>query len=189
VDYDGGVAVVLPFGIRHTFPFKDALGKLVGIVAAQFDGPSRSDGAIMGAIAMHAMPVLTDDLFGLIEDTVVIGHRNGGKFVPEFARKLGGEPHWVVPDIVDAWIDLNLSGDKVSPWIRVIEKAVTRITKKPFKLSEFMRPTSPEQDTTSATSSADSNSTGTDGHSHTEGGQPTSSPTGQKPQLEPSQGR
>ena len=189
VDYDGGVAVVLPIGIRHTFPFKDALGKLVGVVARQFDGSPKSDAEIAGAIAIQAMPVLTDDLFGLLESTVVIGHRAGGKFVPEFDRKLGAEPHWIVPDIVGAWMDLNLSEDKVRPWIRVIEKAVTRITKKPFDLLKFMRPPSPEPDSTSKPPSTDSNIIPTGGPSPTEDGQQTSSNTGPSPQLEPSQGR
>lgn len=182
---DGLIVVVLPIGIRHIFPIQDAVSKIVA-AALNAQADSTEDSKLLGAIAASVLPILLTDAFAIVVNSTVIAIKEeDGTLEPDFTRDIGGLPHWNIPPIVEAWTELNFGEEKkLSPWIRVLEKAITRMTKKTFSLSEFLSEISSKRATLGKTSSTNKDTTVEDGNSPTGDGQSDSLDSGERPPPE-----
>ncbi len=127
-----GSARVFPLGFRHLRTFaKQITGALA--VVGNMQLPAEDDPAKMGkAIMMTAAPLLLGDLFVLLKECVVIED--------PATLSLDDLPHWLVPDIVAAWLELSFGDPKKwKPWIAAIDQAMTALTRQPFSISETVR--------------------------------------------------
>lgn len=157
IDYDHGdyCVYVFPFGLKHMRLFTEALGRLFEAIATTKVKKGVNEKELYGAMAAVALPHLMGDLLGLVAATTIICKDDVESRKPKLIETQMDElPHWELPPIIEAWIDLNLGEEeKRRPWIRAIENAVARITNKPFSMSEFLSKDSSLQDTDSTISS------------------------------------
>lgn len=153
----GLVAYVFPLGVRHVFRAQDAFDKLFTKLAssgALEEGRSEVEQASKMGLAV--LPILTGECFQILAETTVVGKRDdSGRFVPDYGFQLDLLPHWDMPDLAQAWWDHNFGEEKKRhPWVRLIEKLVSRLTgKKDFKISELLSRISLPSDTEETTSS------------------------------------
>ena len=123
---------VLPLGFRHLRTFASQITSALSVVG-NMQLPAGDDPAKMGkAIMMTAAPLLMGDLFVLLKECVVV------ESPPNMS--LDDLPHWLVPDIVSAWIEMSFGDEKKwRPWIAAIDKAMTALTREPFSILETVR--------------------------------------------------
>jgi len=127
-----GSARVLPLGFRHLRTFAKQITGALSVVG-NMQLPATSDPKKLGEqILMAAAPLLMGDLFVLLKECVVIES--------PATLSLDDLPHWLVPDLVTAWLDMSF-GDakKWKPWIAAIDQAMTALTRQPFSISETVR--------------------------------------------------
>ena len=123
---------VMPLGFRHLRTFANQITSALSVVG-NMQLPAEDDPAKMGkAIMMTAAPLLMGDLFVLLKECVVV------ESPPTLS--LDDLPHWLVPDIVAAWLEMSFGDPKKwKPWIAAIDQAMTALTRQPFSISETVR--------------------------------------------------
>lgn len=123
---------VLPLGFRHLRTFANQISSALSVVG-NMQLPAEDDPAKMGkAIMMTAAPLLMGDLFVLLKECVVV------ETPPTLS--LDDLPHWLVPEIVAAWLEMSFGDPKKwKPWIAAIDQAMTALTRQPFSISETVR--------------------------------------------------
>lgn len=123
---------VLPLGFRHLRTFANQITRALSVVG-NMQLPADDDPAKMGkAIMMTAAPLLMGDLFVLLKECVVV------EDPPTLS--LDDLPHWLVPEIVAAWLEMSFGDPKKwKPWIAAIDQAMTALTRQPFSISETVR--------------------------------------------------
>ena len=131
-DHPMGRARVLPLGFRHLRTFVNQITSALSVVG-NMQLSSTSDPKKLGEqIMMAAAPLLMGDLFELLKECVVIES--------PATLSLDDLPHWLVPDLVSAWLELSFGDPKKwKPWIAAIDQAMTALTRQPFSISETVR--------------------------------------------------
>lgn len=166
----GCTASVYPMGFRHIQRFGTALTGMLGAIGA---GPAaKANGKLGDAITAAVVPYAMANLMDLVaECTKVVGP--DGKPV-----KIEDLPHWMLPRILEAWVEINLGErDKWLPWIAAVDRVASRLTGKPPADLKTLFSSSSQPGTTAATSS-----TGASPGAHTADGVSNSSaPTSERP--------
>lgn len=113
---DGGNAIeikVKPMLVRHIRKFAGPIERAVEKLVA--DGVDFSKlGESWPLLFKHVAPLLLDDLFGLLNECT--------------SADLNNVPHWILPDVADAWIEENFgTEEKLRPWFAVVSKVLERL--------------------------------------------------------------
>lgn len=139
-DRPAGKAVVMPLGFRHLRKFTDQITRALGVVGTM-NLPSSDDPTKLGkAIMMTAAPLLMGDLFELLKECVTIESPAG--------LELEDLPHWLIPGIVSAWIEISFGDPKKwRPWITAIDSTMGALTRQPFSILETVRSAASAPDT------------------------------------------
>ena len=121
--------MVYPLGVGHIRRFTDDITRIVSATGNIKVTKGASEKEIAQAFVMGLIPLVLTDAIDLVKECTVIDP-------PDI--KFDELPHWALPDIAEAWIDQSF-GDakKWKPWVSLIERTITRVTKKPFSISEI----------------------------------------------------
>ena len=123
---------VMPLGFRHLRTFSDKITTALGVVGSMSLPAGQSPEQLGKAIMMRAAPLLMGDLFDLLKECVVIAR-------PATVR-LDDLPHWLVPNIVSAWLELSFGDEKKwRPWIGAIDQAMSALTRTKFSILETVQ--------------------------------------------------
>ena len=122
---DGLTAVVFPLAIKHLPEVTARLSTLVRLAAVS--------GAMQGKKSdlVSALPAAATDLIDIVAKCTTVTF-NGE---PVEFGELGHE-HF--PPIFDAWMQESFDGGKWKAWVTVINSTITRVTGKPFSISETL---------------------------------------------------
>ena len=141
---------VYPLGVKHVKKFTDDIARIVNAsqrIKVEKGGDQKK---IAEQFVMGLVPIIMTDALDLVKECTVIE--------PQGAATFDELPHWVLPGIADAWIQESFGEEKKwRPWVTLIEKTITRVTGKPFSISEIWSKASSQTDTLSTTSSEGSN--------------------------------
>lgn len=143
----GLTAVVYPLGFKHLRRFsKDVAGALAMLgtlrLPKEGDATSRSK-ALMGQV----LPFALEHLLVMLGECVVFVDGDN----KEVDVTMDDLAHWDLPALIMAWFEESFgTEDKRRPWIEAVEMAMTKVTKKPFKMSEIFSNSSSPADTTSS---------------------------------------
>ena len=160
LDHDRAV-VVFPVAFKHLSRFStqitSVLQKLAGVEVSR----SASAEQKRATLVLAAIPLIAQELLGLIEATTVTGvvdERDKFHMVPEgdeAHEAIADLPHWELPEVVEKWFDLSFGQPrKYRPWLAVAEKAIAKLTGQKISISEMFSKHLSSQDTAATTSSS-----------------------------------
>lgn len=133
----GLTATVYPLGFIHLRKFTSSIaGVIFQLLAIKV--PKDADQKAKTSIYIAQMvPFILQNALELFTECVKI---KGGK--------LDDLPHWEVPPLIELWVIESFGEErKWRPWVTSVEKIVTQMTGKPFRLSESLSSFSSSADT------------------------------------------
>ena len=163
LDVGGGRTLtvrVLPVGIRQVRQFSRSLVTAARAVLGTEVGEEImkvSDGDKAKLIGGLMLEASLGDLFDLFEQCVT----------PD----VGALPHWLLPPVLEAWIEENFLGEgRLRPWAEALDTAVKRATGEDLRMSERLSEFLSGTGGTPTPSSTEEGGTGGEEDSRTEGG-------------------
>lgn len=129
--------IVYPMGVVQIKKFSDSIKQFVD-AAAEIKVQHALAGQINIAIFAAVAPLVIEHLSDLVFDCCSF----------QVGAEIDKIPHWEIPCIVEAWIDENFDEPKKwMPWVKMIDKAVSKATKEEFSLLETLSASSSIADT------------------------------------------
>lgn len=126
---------IYPLGISHISKFNAAIEGLLPRIASQVD--LSSIGSAMKDLLPMITPILLGEALDLVDECVV-GLELKDPLIP----------HWILPQVVEAWIEESFIGEgKIEPWIQAIERTIEKMTGEKLEISEMFSNFSSPQDT------------------------------------------
>lgn len=155
---EGRAAYIFPVGFRHLSKFTVQIQKAIRSLIAIEVPKSASQESMKKLLGLESIPIIMNDLMGLVEDTTVLGILDqDDNFHREEDSTFEDLPHWDVPAILEEWFELSFGEErKWSPWMKAIEKALLRLTGQKISLKEMFSKASSSSATTDSTSSKES---------------------------------
>lgn len=135
---------VYPIGAKHIRQYSRNVMGIIRILweQNQEDPQQFATAALMSS---DLIPIVIEHALDIINDCV--------QFEGE-GIDLDSLPHWVVPQIVEIWIDESFGSEtKLRPWVEAIEKALKKVMKREVSLSSLFSKLSSPPDTQSKESS------------------------------------
>lgn len=169
---EGRAAYVFPVGFRHLSKFTIQIQKAIRNLMAIEVPKSSTKETMQRILALESLPIIMNDLMGLVEDTTVLGLLDQDDvFHREEEMEFDELPHWDVPKMLEEWFELSFGEErKWNPWISAIEKAILRLTGSKVSLKEMFFKASSSSATTDGTSSKESKQLTMESDSPTEDG-------------------
>lgn len=149
------LATVYPLGLVHLKRFGAQIATALQLLAAvplprdpdpaEYEGdPGRQALALADyearrreygqALLRRLGPFLLDQALDLVRDCVVLEAAEQGAPAPTWEQL----PHWDFPAIAEAFVAESFDEErKWRPWLEALEGAVTKVTGKPFSISEI----------------------------------------------------
>lgn len=131
---NGIVAVVYPTGFRHIVKFSQTFGTILK-VASKLNAQAKPGSDLAHVIGIELMTACLSEVLELAQACV--------RFDPPNV-KFDDLPHWEVPAILEAWVDLSFgSEEKVRPWIAAVTKLITAAKSSPWISGMLSKVSSP----------------------------------------------
>ena len=151
VDASRGItAIVYPPGIVHIRQFsRDIVSGVMAIVGSMTTNKGAAQAEKTKALLAQLVPFVLTNLIDLVGECT----RLECKAAPNL--KLADLPHYLVPPIVQAWVEESFIGEnKLLPWKAAIEALIEKATGKPTSISEMVSNFSSPPATPAKTSSS-----------------------------------
>lgn len=154
---DGQAAYVFPVGFRHLTRFTVQIQKAIRAMLDIEVPKSADSGAMKKILGLEVIPIILNDLMGLVKETTVLGILDqDNNFHRDEDADFEDLSHWEVPALLEEWFDLSFGEErKWTPWVRAVEKAILRLTGKTISLKEMFSKASSSSATPDTISSSD----------------------------------